>query len=421
VSLRFDPPRLGEETEEYVLFYSNDPVRPVLKFRLTGSVGTAIRLSPEGIAVGISFRPELAKMTFNNVQLIPLDGKPIGKIRLEASHPSIRPEVQHQDKDSYFVAVTVDETIPMGVVDQRVRVYTEHPTVPVIDIPILGKVLGDLDPDGRRIDFGLIKEGRPASVTFRLRNRHSGPLKVLKAEAKMPVPARVEAKPDETGIEIVVRIDPQPAFTSLRGTVELTTDHPTPDERVAVVEVYGGVLSAAPFEQIARDGSDVRFIENVIMDALARGEHIEEKDFFDQILGGARDDRAAKVLLNAYSRAGRVRLAERMRAVELLGTLKTPEVLETLRKAITDDLHEFVRRLALVAYANAVGQAAMPELLLALQDDESWVQEDAAGFIAKYGDSSAVPALLAALNDADEEAAQAIRSALAAVRGRAAK
>ena len=135
----------------------------------------------------------------------------------------------------------------------------------------------------------------------------------------------------------------------------------------------------------------------------------ETDDFFAQVLGGVKDKRAADILLRAATEG---ELPTRMRAVELLSTMKTPDVLQRLRRIITDDPHQFVRRLALVGYVDAVGNGAIPEMLLALQDDEGWVREDAAMYLGKYGDSKVIPALRAAENDTDPEAAVAVKQAL---------
>jgi HEAT repeat protein len=104
-----------------------------------------------------------------------------------------------------------------------------------------------------------------------------------------------------------------------------------------------------------------------------------------------------------------------MRAVEALAELKTPEVIEQMRLTITDDQESFVRRLAVAAYADAVGRTSVPTLLLALQDDDAWVREDTARQLEKLGDTRAIPALQAALADPNTEAATAIRDALAAL------
>jgi HEAT repeat protein len=125
-----------------------------------------------------------------------------------------------------------------------------------------------------------------------------------------------------------------------------------------------------------------------------------------------RDERASKLLLRALAEGN---LPTRMRAVEALAELKTPEVIEQMRLTITDDQESFVRRLAVAAYADAVGRTSVPTLLLALQDDDAWVREDTARQLEKVGDTRAIPALQAALADPNTEAATAIRDALAAL------
>ena len=311
--------------------------------------------------------------------------------------------------------MTMDESMPVGRVSESIKVLTEHPKVPIVEVPILGIVAGDLDPEGRRIDFGFIKEGQPASITFRLKNRGARETKVVRAEAKLPVPAEVEVTPEANEFKIVVRVGPQPAFTRLVGKVELHTDNSA--EPLATLEVYGGVLSNQPFEQAARDGSDAR-LKAIVFDALTRGERIPEDKFFSEILVGVRDHRATALLLDAAEKGD---LQTRMRAVELLASFKTPDVIERVAKLVTDDPHEFVRRRAVAAHVQQLGKGALPVLLIALQDNESWVKEDVAVFLGKLGDPSAIPALKTALSDPDPDVNSAVREAFIALQAAAKK
>jgi HEAT repeat protein len=75
--------------------------------------------------------------------------------------------------------------------------------------------------------------------------------------------------------------------------------------------------------------------------------------------------------------------------------------------------------MALEAYADATGHVAVPALLLALQDDDSWVRERSANYLGKLGDAQVIPALRAAISDPDPDAALAIREALSTLQASA--
>lgn len=407
---------IDEDIEEQVVVYSNDPAQPVVTYNLSGSVGTVIQILPEGIPLGVSYRGDVERLEFPPVRLVAADHAPIGQIRLTASQPYIRPEARKLDDGSYQVGITLAPSVPLGRINEWIRVETEHPTVRSLDIPVIGAIVGELDPAGRGIDMGFFKEKQPASARFLLRRRGERDIEILGAEAKLPVPADVRVTREGSDFNIEVRVASAPAFTLLApGYVELRTNNPS--EPIVRVPVFGGALAEHPFEQAAAGEADARFMA-VVKDVLARGDGIPADRFYSDVLGGVKDDRAIAVLLRAAAEAD---LAARMRAVELLAAFKTPVVLGRLRSLITDDVHEFVRRLALVGYVEAVGKAALPEMLMALKDNEGWVREDAAIYLGRFGDASVIPALRAASADPDPDANDAVRNALSALQASAAR
>jgi hypothetical protein len=409
IRLQMDLPTADEAVDESLLIYSNDSSHPARRIRITGSIGTGIRLLPmQAFPVGPVYRGALARARFTGIQLLAVDRAPLGEVRVSASHSAIHPQVRKLEDHWYEVFITIDESIPLGRLDGWVRAETEHPTERVVTVPVVGIVEGDLDHGGRRIDFGFLPEGKAGVITFRLPNRGTKDINIVRAEPHLPVPAEVDVTREDKVFKIVVRVAPQPAFTLFNGFLELHTDEPS--EPVTRVEVSGGVLASRPFETGA--GPDNARFMTLIEKVLERGQRIPADRFFSDVLGGVKDERAVRILLRALDTAG---VAARMRAVELLHTFKTPEVLDRLRVAITDDEEGFVRRLALGAYAEALGKAAVPDLLMALVDDDAWVREDAAIYLGKSGDPRAIPALQEAAADPNPETQAAVQEALAAL------
>lgn len=413
--LELDPMRVEEVFTEEVLIYSNDGNAPLQKVRVSGAISSPVRIEPLAIPVGISYRGDLPRVPFPSVQVMSADGAPLGEVRATASSPSIHPQIRKLEDGSYEVGMTVDESMKLGDVNEYIKLETTHPRVPIVKVPVMGAVVGELTPVGRLVDFGFIPEEKAAEATLRLPKRGNRDIKVLKAEVNLPIPAEVDAQmnPEGTHLVIKVRVVSPPAFTLLRGKVEVLTDNPA--EARIHVQVAGGVFGKRPFGD-GPHGEPHPALLKLVMAALARGENYPETRFYADILGGVEDDRASKVLIRALDEGD---LPTRMRAAELLAAYKTAEVLERLRLTITEDSEEFVRRNALVGYAEGVGTAAIPELLLALRDDYGWVREDAAIYLGKLGDERVIPALRAALADPDPDANTAIRSALAAVQARA--
>ena len=412
--LEIDPPLVEESIDEQVLIYSNDPVRPVGKIRLTGSLGTAIRLLPQqAFAVGPVYRSDVAQAEIQSILLSSSDGGPLGQVRAVPSHPSIRARVRPSEYGSYEVSISIDNTVPLGVLNQSVKIETEHARTRTVEIPVLGTILGDLDQLGLMVDFGYVQEGQAASKTILVRNHGSRAISVLHGEARLWLPVEIQATPEGRDTKLLIRVPPQPAFTRFTGEIELRTSDP--DEPIIRVPMGGGVLSKQPFEQVKVDGNSDRLVA-IVKDVLARGEKIPADRFFADVLGGVKDERAIAILLRALTEGN---LPVRMRAVQLLEQVKTPQVVDRFRQLITDDQDDFVRQYALLAYARATGKEAIPTLLLALHDDDDWVREYAAAYLGKLGDASVIPALQAALNESDPTTAAAVREALLTVRARA--
>jgi hypothetical protein len=396
-----------ESFDEQALIYSNDPQQPLVKVHVSGPVVTPIMVDPAAVSFGLmTYRGALDQLKYPPVRLTAADHAPIGPIKVIPSHPAIHAEPREGEDGSYLIDFRVDSNVPLGDFKQSIRVETHHPKAPVVEIPILGRILGDLDPFAKVVDFGYLKEGQTGVASCLVKSLGGKKFEISRADARLPIPADVQVTPEGNDFKVQVKVTSVPAFTLLRGVVELQTN--SPDQPVVKVEIHGGVLANDPFAQAKAEGSDARFL-TIVKDALYRGDRISADDFFAQILVGVKDQRAADLLLRAATEG---ELQTRMRAVELLSTFKTPDVLQRLRRIITDDPHQFVRRLALVGYVNGVQDGAIPEMLLALQDDEGWVREDAAAYLGKFGDSKVIPALRAAQSDSDPEAALAIKNAL---------
>lgn len=396
---------------EEVFIYSNDGARPLTKFRLSGSAKNELKLIPPAVGLGAMYRGDVSK-TVAKIQVLSFDGGPLPQLRVVPSDPAIQAKARPLGDGSYEVETTFASTIPTGKFNGTLRLESGDPARVLGEIPVLAVILGELDPYGRRIDFGFIPEGQPAAVTFRLERRGTREIHVLNADSQLPVPSKVEVTPEGNDFKLVLRIGPAPALTRLLGHVELHTDNP--DEPLIRIPVAGGVLSKAPFQQAEGDGGEERLLA-IVKDALARGDRIPEDRFFSDVLGGIADGRASALLLRA---AADEDMSVRMRSVQLLARFKTPEVLDRLRLLTTDDPEEFVRQDAVLAYAEAAGKAAIPTLLLALEDDDPWTREYAATYLGKLGDDTVIPALRAAVKDPDPEAAEAVRNALTSLQGR---
>ncbi len=100
----------------------------------------------------------------------------------------------------------------------------------------------------------------------------------------------------------------------------------------------------------------------------------------------------------------------RKRAVDILTRLGSPAVPPLIRALQDED--GWVRREAAQALGEIKDARAVPPLIRALQDEDEGVREAAAEALGKIGDAQAVPTLIQALQDKNEEVRKAAAEAL---------
>jgi hypothetical protein len=399
--------------DEAVFLYTNDPQQPVVKVRIVGTIGRPVQAEPVAFSLGLTHKSKVLTLT-TSIVVRAVDRQPLGRLRVEPSAAFLDVQATRAAEDMYEIRVGFLPTLPIGRVQEMIRVHTEHPRQPTVDIPVFGYVTGDVTP-GQVVDFGLVPEGQPAIATLRIPNAGTRDVEILAAEVRLealpagiPVPAEVDVAAMDRGFDVRVRVVEPPALSRLRGILRLHTSHP--EETVVELPVLGATTARQPFAFDLTPEQDEK-LRAVAVEALSRGDRVPAEDFFSRILGGVQDDRAAMLLLRIGSDL-REDMSVRLRALEFLATLRTTEVVEPLRKLVTEDHFEFVRRFAMVALAQIAGTAAVPELLMAMEDDGAWVREDAATLLGALGDERAIRPLQRATRDPDEDARKAAQAAL---------
>ncbi len=395
---------------EWILLYSNDRDVPLLKVRVQGGFDAPVTWSPKIPMVGFTRRDENRPIRL--VHLSTRDRTPIGPVRVTSLVPYTRAEATLEGPGQYSINLILEPDAPLMPLFGWVTIETAHPKLPTLSLPVRGQLLGDLNPRPYQFDLGIVGEGTPASATITLVNGGSRQTRVLKVEPHLPVPARVSVTPQGKNFRITVQIPSAPGVWSLKGLVNIFTDHP--EEPVVQVHVVGWVALKKPLERSATEGSDAGLFE-LLKAALFEDENeLPSDEIVPKILRGVPSDRTVALLLRALTED---HFLIRQRAVEVLGMLKSRRAREQVRAAVTDDVNAEVRRTAAAALAQIDGREALPTLFLALQDDDDWVRGDAATVLGGLGDRRAIPALKAALKDESTEVRDTAARALQALEG----
>lgn len=388
---------------EHVVLYSNDPNEPLVKMKVQGILRAPVGWNPRFVEFSVR-RDEIASLP--TIRIVSQDNHPIGPLRVTSSVPYLSAEAEADAAGGYTVTLSLDPSAPLGEILGWLGIETNHPLMPALQVPVRAQVVGDLVTQPFRFDFGIVEEGQPATARVTLMNLGGLEVRVVKVEPHLPTVAKASLNKKGQHHQITVRIDSPPGLQNLAGHLDVHTDHPI--EHVVRVPVVGWVWVKRPFDLIAAEGNDARLYD-LVHAALFREEAVSAKDFITKILGGIGDYRAVSLVLRAL---GDGNWHIRTRAVEILGLLGNRRALDPVRKAVTDDVDEEVRRAAAAALVRIAGREALPELFLALQDNDEWVREDAAQLLGDLGDKRAIPALKNALSDEEEDVRQAAHSAL---------
>ena len=388
-----------------VVLYSNDAVNPVAKVEVTGFIRYPIIWEP----INLEFTVQKGKPDpVPRVRIYPRDSQALGPIGLTVEVPHLTATAEpDQLSNSFFVTTRVDPSVPCGEYTGSIEIHTNNPMFPLLNIPVRYQVLGDLRTLPDIIDFGFVQEAKLAEARITIDNHGDRKIQLQKIEPELPVDTKVNFKELDAGrYEVTVQISSPPPLQDLKGHLSVFTDHP--DQPVIQVPVKGWVWAAKPFALVgAGKNNDALFA--LTKAALERDDLMSPTNIVSKILGDRRDDQAVSLLENALLDDDWV---IRARACQVLGSMGNKRPLEHLKRLVTDDPDEDVRRFAAASLVRISGKDALAYLLLAIQDNDPWVREDAALFLGDIGDPRAIPALECAMHDEEEDVREQARLAI---------
>jgi hypothetical protein len=382
-----------------VMIYTNDPARPVTRVDVKLMVPMAVKFTPRANLIGLVPRgPELATRRFE-LGIYAADKKTLEPPRVTStsaylSVAEVVPQKAPNGLPYHLVKLALDPSIPYGDYSESLLVETMHPDQPKLTIPVRWRIAYDLvAPDP--VDPGVLEEGRPTTGVFTVRNLGTRSVNVLRAVAKLGVPAEVKVAPKDKDLEVTLSLPEGPRAWTLRGFIELHTDHP--DHPVFPIRVEGKVWARDPFARMTVDqAGDTEFFE-VLKEALLNEEALPMPRVLKGVLGGYNDSRVTAILLRAL-REGEY-FPIRARAAEALGLLKSTRALDALMRAATDDVDDDVRRQAATAVVRMLGKEALPLLELVMLDEEEFTREHGTVLLGEIDDPRSVRLLQTALDD----------------------
>ncbi len=218
--------------------FTNDSTRPLATLSFKGPVVRDVEVSPSRFYFGTVNKGEevsaSAKISTNRsapVKILDVESR--------SEHVSVGLAPGSDDRSSVLHA-SLKSTAPLGLFRDRVVVKTSSPKNPVVNIPVIARVEGDLHFVPPDISFGLL-EGpldNEARETILLRNTSNKELKIESIRTNSSRISAVVEKRAGRDFVIVVSIA-RGSSGVINGQVTVLTDHPDDDQRELNLPVYG--------------------------------------------------------------------------------------------------------------------------------------------------------------------------------------
>ena len=222
-----------------VRLYTNDPKQPSVVFTLQGDVKPDVELSVPRLHFG-DIRHGQSPALQLTVSAPPGSDVRIQDVTTRSQYIDVKTE-DLAGASGKKISVKLKNTLPVGVFRDRIVVKTTSGNNPVVNIPVVARVQGDLRLAPSSLSFGLLDGPlkQTVSQTVQIENSSRTPVKVTSVESDNPaISAELIPLKDgkSVGIKVTLREDLLGAF---RARVKVITDNADADQRQLVLPVYG--------------------------------------------------------------------------------------------------------------------------------------------------------------------------------------
>ena len=168
---------------QIVYVYSNDPISPVVQLQINGVIKPVrLPVSVRSLDFGTVKKRDGATREFSikdpgddslTVQKVTSDTRSV-KVSL----------TRNADKQgtTYLVKAVLSPGAPIGILKGAIKVSSNHPKEPVVEIPVAADVVGDIDIFPHQFFLGLLKRGESASKKLTLSTTSDEPLTIQNIE-----------------------------------------------------------------------------------------------------------------------------------------------------------------------------------------------------------------------------------------------
>lgn len=241
LDITFDGLNRSAEQEKTVRVTTNDPEREVVVVTIRAYVRTALSLEPQTARVGsIGFDEERVirlKLTFEDPEKVAVE-------RIQASAPGISGRIvdDAERAGGKILEVRFASGRTPGKFEETLTLHTTSPVRPRVDVPVIGRVLGDIRLEPEAIGFQSGGKPNPAAKPLSVRVSSVGgkSFRITGLEDTSGF-LRTEIEEEQPGVSYLISIDlavdgPQPVPSRFNGTLRIMTDDP--DQPVLDLPVF---------------------------------------------------------------------------------------------------------------------------------------------------------------------------------------
>lgn len=238
VKATFDSTGFQGQKTKTIRVYTNDPQQTSAVLTLKGLVKADIRLEPAAVLFGNVTK---GKRYTADATVTVEDGVQAKLLEIESRSKDL--EATWQDipgTTAKKVTVTLKETAPLGAIRGRIVVKTSSDKSPILNIPVVANVEGDITLAPDTVSFGLIDgpldKVQPRTVLFS--NRSTQAIKVESVSSDNDS-VSTELSTLEEGKRYALKVGLKDKATGVvRARIKITTSHPEKDQRELFLPVY---------------------------------------------------------------------------------------------------------------------------------------------------------------------------------------
>lgn len=133
---------------------------------------------------------------------------------------------------AYKVSVKLSPDAPVGPISNRLRIFTNLPKRPVLEVPLIGTVMGDLKVSANVVNFGNVLASEAQAVVLKVEAPATHPIHVTSVRTSTPdVVAAFTTIKEGLSYEVRCSLAPTKQSGTISGKLIIETSDPTEAKR----------------------------------------------------------------------------------------------------------------------------------------------------------------------------------------------